>query len=567
MYLKLICVLLVALMFFGFVVYVVMASIGPQKTLMLVNSPTEFIMEDGEGIRLSDYTNFDTEYTEKNKELAKKFNITEDEAFIIGNLGKYWAKNIIEGRKVRIQNGDLLYYGIGYVMQLEQSPYCIKKGELTNKTAFYKQLSGIRKGTYTIRDLDTDNFYPVSKENRKKVKNFVIIRKSSVPSSETRAETQSVTKNNSFSPVYTSDKIKIIVSDLSTTLKPNRDCTDNICKELLNNINKAQNTIDMAIYGYSSTPAIEKALEMAQLRGVKIRFVYDTDSKGENIYPDTPKLVKLFADNKNDGQSTEVNNTMHNKFYIFDGKTVITGSANLSHTDMSGFNTNAIIVFQSPEIAKIYENEFNQMYDGKFHHGKTSSAPHQVNNVQIFFSPQDKTTTNGILPLIRNAKEHIYVSAFVITDKNLVAELINAKSRGVEVKIIADSLNASAKHSKHKELRGAGIPVKAENYAGKMHSKTIEIDNKYLVIGSMNFSNSGENFNDENVVILQDSGAGEFIKNFFEYQWNKIPDRWLKYTPRAEGKDSVGSCTDGIDNNYDGLTDSDDPGCRQGTEK
>ena len=61
---------------------------------------------------------------------------------------------------------------------------------------------------------------------------------------------------------------------------------------------------------------------------------------------------------------------MHNKFYIFDNKIVITGSANLSHTDMSGYNSNAIIVIKSAEVAKIYTEEFNQMYEGKFHSNK-----------------------------------------------------------------------------------------------------------------------------------------------------------------------------------------------------
>ena len=165
------------------------------------------------------------------------------------------------------------------------------------------------------------------------------------------------------------------------------------------------------------------------------------------------------------------------------------------------------------------------------------------------------------MPLIKNAKKYIYIPSFVITEKRITEELIKAKNRGVDVKVIADSLNTSTMHSKHKELRSAGIPVKAENYAGKMHSKTMIIDDEYLIIGSMNFSNSGENRNDENMIILNDENAAAFYKKFFMYQWNKIPDKWLKYTPRAEGKDSVGSCSDGVDNNYDGKTDMEDKAC------
>ena len=104
--------------------------------------------------------------------------------------------------------------------------------------------------------------------------------------------------------------------------------------------------------------------------------------------------------------------------------------------------------------------------------------------------------------------------------------------------------------------------VKTENYAGKLHSKSIIIDDKYLVIGSMNFSLSGENKNDENVIILENPELAKEYRIFFEYLWKKIPDKWLKMTARAESPDSAGSCSDGIDNDFDGNIDLKDEGCK-----
>ena len=289
------------------------------------------------------------------------------------------------------------------------------------------------------------------------------------------------------------------------------------------------------------------------------------DSKGKNIYPDTDVLRNLIKLNNNDSTSVEAQNIMHNKFYIFDEKIVITGSANLSHTDMSGFNSNSIVVFDSPEVARIYKNEFNQMYKGKFHNEKISLSKQKVKIdnkfITIYFSPKDKSITNVILPLIKNANNYIYIPTFVLTEKRVTEELIRAKQRGVDVKIIIDALNASIKHSKHNELRQGGLLVKTENYAGKMHSKSMIIDDKYTVIGSMNFSNSGENKNDENLILIEDEEIAKFYKVFFLYQWNKIDNKWLYTNVRAEGADSIGSCFDGIDNNYDGLIDAEDPAC------
>ena len=420
-----------------------------------VVNPFEIELDSGAVIHLKGFENF--------KDNQKNLGITEDEAFILDNFAKYWAKNILEGRKVKLGENDLIYLKYSYAARFRNSPYCMENGKLTNRHAFDKLIKSIRRGSYVI--IDNDKVYPISSR-----RDGIIIRKRYVKKIENNRTF--LTAPASYYSSIDFNNIKIIVSDSTTKLKPDRDCSSEICKEILAGINNAKNTIDIAIYGYSSTPKIEKAIKDAISRGVKIRLVYDTDTKGKNIYPDTFDFVKLISANQNDGVSKDAGNTMHNKFYIFDNKTVITGSANLSHTDMSGYNTNCIIVIKSAGAAEIYKKEFEQMFNGKFHTDKISEPKHDFDNMQIFFSPQDRAVTNGVIPLVRNAKKYIYIPAFVITHRELTAELIKAHSRGVDIRIIADALNASTKHSKHQELRNAGIPVKTENYAGKMHSKT-----------------------------------------------------------------------------------------------
>ena len=78
----------------------------------------------------------------------------------------------------------------------------------------------------------------------------------------------------------------------------------------------------------------------------------------------------------------------------------------------------------------------------------------------------------------------------------------------------------------------------------------------------MNFSNSGENRNDENCLIIENKEIAKFYREYFEYLWAKIPNKWLKSTIRAESKDSVGSCQDGLDNDYDGKIDLEDSACQ-----
>ena len=77
----------------------------------------------------------------------------------------------------------------------------------------------------------------------------------------------------------------------------------------------------------------------------------------------------------------------------------------------------------------------------------------------------------------------------------------------------------------------------------------------------MNFSNNGEKRNDENVLIIRNKEITKYLKQVFLYLWNKIPDKYEKYDPKAESTESIGSCYDNIDNDYDDKTDMQDEGC------
>ena len=350
------------------------------------------------------------------------------------------------------------------------------------------------------------------------------------------------------------------LTDLTTTLKPDNKCNSPVCHEILNQINNSKQSIDIALYGWDNNPTIYNALVRAKARGVKIRIAYDTSTK--SFYPELKEFVKLANEKSTDTPKI----LMHNKFMIFDNSRIITGSMNFASTGLSGFNTNCIFFINSIEIAHIYTEEFEQMIQGKFHNSKSKITHSTIvldkTKVTPLFSPKDKITTTNIIPLINSAKKYIYIPAFTITHDEFVNALILAKNHGVDVKIIIDATNVYAKRSKIKPLRSAGVLVKVENYAGKVHSKSIIIDDKYVIAGSMNFSKSGENKNDENVLIIEDTTLAKAYRGFFEYLWKKIPERYLQHSVRAEGKYSIGSCSDGIDNNYNGKIDKDDIGCK-----
>lgn len=350
---------------------------------------------------------------------------------------------------------------------------------------------------------------------------------------------------------------------------------------LIREINNAKYSIDFAVFGFSSQPDILKALLKAKKRGVNVRWVVDMTPWNFNFYGGTKYTLKILPNHKTDYQTDrkalEINQKkgfknyngtlIHDKYFIIDKKVVWTGSTNISSAGTGGYNTNVSAVIKSPEIAELYTYDFEKMFvKGLFHENKPILSKKKMlledsSIVDVFFSPNPAILDEGILPIINSAKEYVYVPIFYLTHQKIYDSLYDAKKRGVDARIILDAHSATTQHSKVKEIRELGIPIKVENWGGKMHMKSIVSDDTYIILGSCNFTNTGINKNDENLLVIRNTELAKGFKNKFLEYWDVIPDNWLYNTPKPEGKDSIGSCSDGLDNDHNGLIDKDDPNC------
>lgn len=572
--------------FLGFEIY----QKSENKVIGIIN-PTQIevdlngnnILDDGEIICIPNLKAFTSDLSQSQPELENLLSITHSDAIKLGYLTDIFVENTLSEKSVKLK-----YTG-------ETSPNCkyaeiIVENELYSKKlknsglgfnekeapiqAYKAQLTKAQKLKLIILNHKSNKYHTLDCKYGLIAHDAIVIPEKQKPEDakpckfchvkQPKHHKYNLKTVNSSVPTYpltrSSGSIRMYLTDLTTTLKPNNSCNTQVCHEVLNQINKSNSSIDIALYGWDDNPVIYNALVRAKARGVKIRIVYDTSSN--SYYPKLSNFVKIANEKSTDSPKI----LMHNKFMIFDNSSIITGSMNFAKTGFSGFNSNCIFFINSKEIANIYEKEFNQMLQGKFHNSKSQISHTTVvlgdTKVTPLFSPKDKIITNNVLPLIQNAKKYVYIPTFIITHDELANELINAKKRGVDVKLIIDATNVYSRKSKIKELRSAGVPVKVENYAGKMHSKSIIIDDEYIVAGSMNFTNSGENKNDENVLIIENKTLARYYKGFFEYLWKKIPKKYLQHGVRPEGKYSIGSCSDGVDNNYDGNVDNDDIGCK-----
>ena len=367
--------------------------------------------------------------------------------------------------------------------------------------------------------------------------------------------------------------------------KPNPRCTTYLCLNLLSLINNAKSNIEFAVFGFRGQVEILAALLNAQGRGVIVRGVVDKTIDNKNYYSDTKIWQNRLGNVRDDYQADKMTarliekskrkmryrfsgNLMHNKFFIIDRQYLWTGSANISDTGIGGYNANNAVIVNSSALARVYRAEFESMYSGKYHRKKTlfkkQSLCVNVGNqrVNVYFSPQSYTTNRGILPVIENARESIDVAMFFLTSHKITKALIRARQRGVKVRIILDATGADNKYSQHQYLRDNGVTLKVESWGGKMHMKSALIDDRYLIVGSMNWTKAGTGKNDENTLIIE---ANQDLANsfnlFFNDLWQSIPDKWLHADPAPESRDSGTSCFDGIDNNFDRIKDRMQPSC------
>jgi hypothetical protein len=128
---------------------------------------------------------------------------------------------------------------------------------------------------------------------------------------------------------------------------------------LVGEINRAQSTIDIAIYSFT-TDEIRDALIAARDRNVQIRILADTgQANNQGQGGEIPTLqslgfsVKLLAGLQN--------GIMHNKYMIIDGRLLFTGSYNWS-VSAESYNFENAIFIQGSTVIQSYITDFNRMW-------------------------------------------------------------------------------------------------------------------------------------------------------------------------------------------------------------
>ncbi len=281
-------------------------------------------------------------------------------------------------------------------------------------------------------------------------------------------------------------------------------------KELVSFINSAREYVHVAIFELELEDVV-RALIDAKRRGVDVKVVMDDRMKRKWA---AKKLkaegIPVVFDNRRP--------YMHNKFVVVDGKAVWSGSMNFKESSVYRNDNNAFIIF-SPEVARNYEKEFQEMFSARLFGPESPRNTHccfKVSDLYLenYFAPED-SIARRIVEIIGKARRSVRFAAFAFTDDDIGRAMVDAHRRGVEVVGVIEARSVRNKGSEYRRLRRAGIKVLKDGNRYIMHNKYIIVDDSIVITGSYNFSNSARKRNDENVVIFFKPWIAErYVRDF-----------------------------------------------------
>lgn len=340
----------------------------------------------------------------------------------------------------------------------------------------------------------------------------------------------------------------------------------NFQDKLVERINHANYSIDLALYSFSGMQEVADALVLAKNRGVKIRVVYD------HRYPDYPIQNSMQALINNGIQISQrppetqaFPGIMHNKFIIFDARDTVasndwlwTGSWNVTSTELNWKNN--VIEINDPSITSAYTTEFEEMWgsntdtpnssNAKFGYQKTDNTLHNFNiggiDIQSYFSPSDGTT-NKIISQINEADYSLYLALYVITRDDIRNTIVTRTNNGMsDLRGIVEDIDAPG--SEFFTLQSYGEFFQSPSPT--LHHKYGIIDASYTesepttVTGSHNWSSAAENDNDENTLIIKDVYITNQYMQEFKKRYNEAGGTGTFIIPVVEIEDEENTISD-----------------------
>ncbi len=322
--------------------------------------------------------------------------------------------------------------------------------------------------------------------------------------------------------------------------------------ELIKEIENAKDEIKFRLYIFDNDDYgtnIATLLRKANERNVDVKVLMDSFANitksielpelpfSENFKQ--PKSIKLYLKRKSDIQVKTSANTWltfdHVKTLIFDNKTAFTGGMNIGQEYRYSWH-DIMAKLEGPvveAISKEFDNNWarNDLFgdlalliqkilnktDRKI---KALNTPEGSINMRLLYTkPWKKDIYKAQMIAIKNAKYRIFIENPYLSDRRVINEIIKARGRGVDVRIILPKQNNVYLMAKNNNyliniLLKNGIRIFL--YPGMTHVKASIYDD-LAMIGSANFDMLSYDINREfNITFIDKFALQELENRLFE---------------------------------------------------
>lgn len=270
--------------------------------------------------------------------------------------------------------------------------------------------------------------------------------------------------------------------------------------------------------------------------------------------------VPLIDDRADGSQGSDL---MHHKFLVIDRRFVVTGSVNLSTSEVHGDfgspesrgNANHLLKIDSAALATVFLTEFAQMWgdgpgkrpDSRFGLKKPYRPPQMVrlgngSAVMVQFSPTStglpwQNSVNGLISRVLNtATQRVDKALFVFSEQAIGDVLQQRQRQGVKIRTLIEPSFAYRSYSEGLDMLGVQLPDQRCRFepgnapwrrslstvgipqlpeGDLLHHKFAIVDGKTVITGSQNWSAAANHQNDETLlVIFNPTVAAHFEREF-----------------------------------------------------
>lgn len=292
-------------------------------------------------------------------------------------------------------------------------------------------------------------------------------------------------------------------------------------RELIQGAKEYIHILLLEIHKDGITISLMEDLISARKRGVEVKILLESN---------LPCNQESFAYLKGKGIEARLDSAkkfLHHKLVIIDGKEVLLGSTNWSYMSLD-YNNETNVLVKDSDVARYYEKYFQLLWEDPTQEPKTPL----LKTKKVIPLAVKKDYFNELHGLLDNAQKRIHIIMYGIryypqypdsVVNTILNDLIEAKKRGVEVKVLLEKSDYNQKLNSYNEeaaryLEENGIEVRFDSPEVHTHAKLIIVDGATL-LGSSNWGYGGLELYLGSNVILLDPQITDSYEKYFQRLW------------------------------------------------